>query len=173
MPTCNGRTSNTSNGAFTAFITLTEIYYWLTCGFYYKRFAISSLVYEKFLNIFLTDAFIKSVFHRCNVLWMKYLCSKFRNLIKLYFIQLLFARRTRTEPYDWRSLRRWPFLPQILATTWTLMALPLWCLPNYCLHLLRTQGWHGTTSTNRGKIDWQYCQLYSIFKHVLAIIFYL
>lgn len=125
------------------------------------------------LNIFLTDAFIKSVFYRCNVLRMKYLCSKFRNLIKLNFIQFLFARRTRTEPYDWRSLRRSPFLPQILATTWTLMALPLWCLPNYCLHPLRTQGWHGTTSTNRGKIDWQYCQLYSIFKHVLAIISYL
>ena len=81
----------------------------------------------------------------------------------------LFARRTRTERCDWRSLHRWLSPLETLVAMWTQMAPPSWCPPSCYQHPLRIQGWRGTTSTSRGKIERWFYQLRSIFSWRLSL----
>lgn len=87
--------------------------------------------------------------------------------------RFLFAYRTKTEPCDWRSLHRWLSPPETPATTWTQMAPPSWCHPSCYLHPPRIQGWRGTTSMSKGKIDSSYSDHYSIFLSFLTKNFHL
>lgn len=89
--------------------------------------------------------------------------------------RFLFAYRTKTEPCDWRSLHRWLSPPEIPATTWTQMAPPLWCHPSCYLHPPRIQGWRGTTSTSKGKINsfWPLFHIFSKSSKLSLICFFL